>query len=517
MTGFLRLDPRRLALLASLALAIGLAPERALAQPTMARRVVVQQFSGPRGSTARAALVRNLEENGVVVVSDDEVRDARERLQLGTRIRGEQYVELARELNVVAFIDGRVARRRRAWGLTVRVRNAADGEQIGSESWGGRTAASLNGIRRNGYDRLREHLESARSPSAASQVPEGETPWYARGGEEDEVPPVEEEPTPAPAQPASTRYDAFRIAIVGGTLYRSMDTSVQVYASQRGLADPMSPSSASEFVDETRRYQSGGIGHFELGGEAELYPGAFGDQPFPYLGVVGAFTHSIGVQSNGVDRDSGQPVAVPTDQLDLFVGVRGRYRFGPDRREPEIHFDAGWGMFQFDLGLDQLQLITPDTIIPPMQHGYVQLGAGINYGIVPTYLTVGVDLAYRIGVSAGGDMRNVWGTETGPSNGLSLGLEIKTEIPEIVQGFFLALRLRYFQFTTNFEGQVGCANADECAGFQNPWADTRLWEVWPVEPPAGGAVDLDAVVGGPRSDVNDNYVRLQLAIGYAFR
>ncbi len=504
---------KRRFLTAILTLGLALPSAPALAQPSAAQRVVVQQFSGPRGSTSRAALVRNLEENGVVVVSDAEVREARERLSLGTRLRGEQYVELARELNVAAFIDGRVSRRRRSWALTVRVRNAADGEEIGSESWGGRTAASLGGVRRNGYDRLREHLEAARSPSApAPQVPEGETPWYARG-QDDEAPPADEEPTPAPPRPASTRYDAFRISLVGGTLFRWMETPVDVYASQRGMA-PSAPTTA--LLTETRRYQSGGIGHFELGGEAELYPGAFGDQPFPYLGVVLAFTHSIGVQSNGTNRADGQPVAVPTNQLDFFVGVRGRYRFGAERREPEIHIDAGWGMFNFDLGLPQLQLITPDTIIPPMQHGYVQLGAGINYGIVPTYFTVGVDFAYRIGTNAGGDMRNVWGTETAPSNGASFGLEIKTEIPEIVQGFFLALRLRYFQFTTSFQGQVGCANADECAGYMDPWTDRRLWEVWPVRPPVGGSVDLNDVVGGPTADVNDNYVRLQLAVGWAF-
>ncbi len=491
--------------------ALSASPQRASAQG--ARRVVVQQFSGPRGSTSRAALVRSLEENGVVVLEDDEVRAARERLGLGTRIRGEQYVALGRELNVSAFVDGRVARRRRAWSLTVRVRNAADGEELGSATWGGRTAASLGGVRRNGYDRLREHLESARAPGAAAQtVPEGETPWWARGADQ-EAPPEPEPPEPAPERPRSTRYDVFRISIVGGTLFRSMDTMVDVYAAQRRM---MPPDPATALLTETRRYQSGGIGHFELGGEAELYPGAIGDQPFPYLGAVVSFTHSIGVQSNGVNRLDGQPVAVPTNQLDFFAGLRGRYRFGPDRREPEIRIDAGYGMFQFDLGLEQLQLITPDTIIPPMQHGYLQLGAGISYGIVPTYLTAAVDFAYRIGTNSGGDMRNVWGTETPPSNGFTLGLELKTEIPEIVEGFFLALRVRYFQFTTNFEGQVGCADADECAGYMDPWSDTRLWEPWPVRPPSGGMIDLDDVVGGPQGDVTDHYVRLQLAVGYAF-
>jgi hypothetical protein len=486
-----------------------LASPVAWAQP--ARRVIVQPFSGPQSGGARAALIRDLEENGVVVVPDDQVRAARERLGLGRRLDEEQYVALARELDVSAYVEGRVVRRRRAWSLSLRVRNGADGREVGSETWGGTTAASLGGVRRNGFARLSRYFEQTRSPAAPAAPPEAETPWYARGGPVEE-PEVVEEP---PARPPSTRYDALRIEVVGGTLFRWLDTTVQVYASQRQMA-PLDPTST--FLDEARRYQSGGIGHFELGGRLELYPGAFGEQPFPYLGLVVAFTHSIGVVSNGVDRSTGDTLPVPTNQLDLFVGARGRYRFGADRREPEVHLEAGWGLFHFDLGLDALQRLEPDTVIPPMQHGYVQLGGGLRYGIVPTYFTVGVDFAYRIGTHVGGDTRNVWGIDTGPSNGLIAGLELKTEIPEVAQGFYLALRVQYFHFVTAFRGQVGCARAEECAGYMDPWSDTRLWEVWPVAPPPPGTRPPEnaPVVGGPTSDVTDNYVRAQLAVGFAF-
>ncbi len=501
--------------LASLALLLVLSAGHVLAQPVAARRVVVDRFSGPRGQTARRALIRDLEEHGVVVVDESEVRAARDCLGLGRRLGGEDYPALARDLNVSAFIDGRVRRRRRRWALTVRVRNALDGESLGTASWGGRTAASLGGVRRNGYDRLAAYLEASRAPGVPVTEP-AEEPWYAR--EEAEAP-VEPEPEPEPApRPASSRYDAFRVSVVGGTLYRFMNTPVQVYGAQRGMCDPASGCDpASALVNEERQYQSGGIGHLVLGGQAEVYPGAFGDQPFPYIGALVSFTHSVAVRSNGTDPNTGKTVSVPTNQFDFLVAVRGRYRFGEARREPEIHLDAGWGTFQFNLGMNALQQISPDTVIPPMQYGYVHVGAGINYGIIPTYLTVGLDVAYRIGTNIGNDTRNVWGTSTGPANGLLLGIELKTEIPEIVQGAFIALRVQYFQFTTSFHGQVGCAQAGGCQAYVDPWNDTRAWEVWPVNPPAAGMqANVNDVVGGPRGPVNDNYVRLQLAAGYAF-
>ncbi|MCA9608602.1 MAG: hypothetical protein KC619_23525 [Myxococcales bacterium] len=487
-----------------------------------ATRVVVQSFSGPGGSGLRRRLISDLEENGVEVVSEAEIRRARRELGFGRRIEDDQYVALARELRAAAFIDGRVRRARRRYRLQVRVRNGFDAEVLGGATWEGRRPSSLAAVGRNGYARLRTEIGNARVPPpaqpAANPTPDGEVPWWQRrdGGRrhvaEDEEP-SHEEHDEAP-RPTSNRYDAFRIMILGGTLYRSMDTTVTVYATQRGFS-PADP--ASELLDEARTYHSGGIGHFELGGRFEIYPGAFDEtQSFPYLGLAVDFTHSIGVQSNGFDRNTGEPVAVPTDQLELYVGARFRYRFGEARREPEFHLDAGWGTFSFNLGLDELQRIELDTIIPPMQHGYVQAALGIEYGVVPTYLTLGLSVGGRIGTNIGGDTRNVWGTQTGPSNGLLLEGSLRVEIPEIVQGFFMGINVRYFLFATDFRGQVGCAVAEECAGFMNPWDDRRLWEVWPVEPPGGGMADLDAVVGGPQGPVIDHYVRLQLAIGYAF-
>jgi hypothetical protein len=501
-----------------LALAV-FASARAHAQ---ARRVVVEVFGGPRGAAVRADVIRSFEENGIEIVPDEEVRAARERLSIDRLSEPEQYVALGRELSAHAFVDGRVRRARRSWSATVRVRNAQDGAELGDASWGGRTASSLNGVRRNAFARLSEHLNATTAPQAQPRRPPRAQVVLPDEIENERPPGDEPEPEPAPdpepAPSSDTRYDAFRIALVGGTLFRWMNTPVSVYAAQRGTAScRVNADPASETCEETRVYQSGGIGHFELGGLAEVYPGAFGDQPFPYLGLVLALTHSIGVVTVAPDSTTGSAFGVATNQLDFYAGLRGRYRFGADRREPEIRIDLGWGLFHFNLDLAQLAMIQRQSLVPPMQHGYVHLALGASYGLIPTYLTVGIDVGYNIGTNTGGETRNVWGSETGPSNGLVLGLEIKTEIPEIVRGAFVALRFSYFQFTTNFEGQVGFADPDD-SGYMDPWSDPRLWEPWPVTPPpAGTNADVNDVIGGPTGDVNDNYFRLQLAIGYAFR
>lgn len=488
-------------------IALGLVAAGAFATPSVeaqsGTRVVVERFRGPRGATSRRALVSDLEENGVAVISQGEVTTAREELGFGRRLEEAERVELARRLRASAFIEGRVVRSRRRWRLSLRVYNGRDGAELGRESWAGRTATSLSGVGRNGYSRLSEHLSQASAPEAAATTPDGEVPWWQR--EDAEHPNDEDEPLEeARPRDASTRYDAVRVSLLGGSLFRTMNTTVTIYSAHRGpTAVPR-----TDVHDETRSYQSGDIGHFELGAAIEVYPGAFDDaQTFPYAGLLLSYTNSAFNTTIGADRTTEERVAIGTDQNELFVGLRLRYRLGEARREPEVHLDAGWGMFNFDLNLAALERVHQDTIVPPMQHGYVHFAAGINYGVVPTYVTLGVELGGRIGTNIGAATRNVWGISTAPSNGLLLGANLRAEIPEIVQGAFAGLNVQYMMFETAFSGLPGCAVA--CVGDPDPWTDLSDWEPWPVNA-------VDGVYGGPNGPVTDHYVRLQLAVGFAY-
>ena len=184
-----------------------------------------------------------------------------------------------------------------------------------------------------------------------------------------------------------------------------------------------------------------------------------------------------------------------------------------------LRLTAGYDYFTFDLGATELQTVERDTIIPPMEHGSLVIGAGIELVALPEWVFLTLDVAGRVGVSQGVTTRNVWGTDTGPSNGFSSAFELRVEIPDVVPGaLFFAASVRYFFFATDFRGQVGCAPGTDCSTYMDPWTDSRLWEVWPVSPPApGGVPDLDDVVGGPMETVFDHYVRLQLQFGYVFR
>ena len=84
---------------------------------------------------------------------------------------------------------------------------------------------------------------------------------------------------------------------------------------------------------------------------------------------------------------------------------------------------------------------------------------------------------------------------------------------------FLLERLQYV-FTTTDQGQTACGEDTNCPETVDP-TDPMMaatvdplesWEPWPHGP--GGNAD---VIGGIQDPVDDSYLRLSLAIGYALR
>lgn len=476
-------------------------------QPTrQSVRVIVERFRGTRAGPARNLLISNLSEAGYTVIPDSEVEAARRRLQLPTRMGTDDYVALARELNVAAILDGRVARARRSWNLTVRVRNGVDGSILGSAAWGGRSTSAIDGVGRNGAERLGEHLQAAQAP-VNQQAQSAEPQWYESGYHEDAETPVDDEdPTPDPEPTGTDRYDTGRIMLSGGTLWRSFGTIVDVYAGQHGGSDP------SAVVQQERVYSSAGIGHFELGGEGEIYPGAFGDQPFPYLGLIASFRNSVGLSSTAPSNDPVQgDVDLPTNQMDLRVGLRGRYRFGPRRGDFLLFADVGFVMSTFTFGVDELSQIQRASILPPMEYQSIEIGIGFDVAIVRDALSISAYGRGRIGAGLGVETRNVWGIETSPANGFLFGVELRHDATWLARGAFAAVRLDYFQYITQFRGQVGCY--DVCEPVANPWEDRSLWEVWPVADPTD---PNSRITGGAQDPVTDHNVRWGLYLGYAF-
>lgn len=506
----------------ALALVVGVVP---LAS---AQRVVIERFGGPQAARLRGLLVQSLEENGVELVPDAEVQSAMREAGFRTLREEDDYPRVAQALGASAFVSGRVSRTGRTWVLRVNVRSGADGMRVGAASWSGRNLAALRAVRRSGHTKLAEVLAVARAPATEvggrteTTADPNAPPWYART--EPETPPSDEPPSGEPEDPPADgarnpkRYPGIRFGLLGGTLRRSMQANVLVDSAFRPPFEP------GMRLEEERVYQSAGIGHLEMGFSFELFPDAFVANPtVPWLGLVVHYRHSLLLDSEGpsclpssepdpalvgdvdVPRGARCPnsdvVPVETTQQELYAGVRLEPNVGADVRGPWLTFDAGYGFFKFTLDPKDLVLLERTTIVPPLDYRYVNVGAGIRYGLHPM-LFLGARFAYRVGLDVGADARRIWGASTGRPSGLQVGAELRHEMTWLADGAFLAIGVEWFRFTTVFRGQTACQAGSECAEYE-------LWEPWPE---TGDIVD-----GGIRDPLDDDYLRLTLNIGWAYR
>lgn len=517
------------------------------------KRVVVEGIGGPQGGRLERLLLSNLQEaSGIEVVSEDEAEEVARELGIDRRRwQEEDYVAIAEQLNVAAFIDGYVRRRRRRWGLIVRVRNGADGSRLGGRSWGGRTVGSLRGVRRNAYARLERYLQKAEAPAKPEPEPksEGESGSEGEGGPEgqgagtgtqqadsegedreggkddskgdegqdEQTDTDDSDDDSGPDAPRA--YPGLGIQLLGGTLSRSLDATADVAAC---LRDPpiagscTAAQSNTNIITEDRQYQSGGIGHAELGFQMSLYPGALiEDRTFPWLGAMLRYRHSAGVKTTaGACRDGVRDcpeqdvVDVSTSQRDIYLAARGRYWFWFGERALRLRGEVGWGNFRFRLSPEDLQLIQRDEIVPPFSYNYAQLGAAASVDLVPVYLSLGGEFGWRFGLGVGADTQRIWGAQTTDTQGFIAGVELRSRMPYVVEGAYVGLQVQFFRFETTFEGQ------SLCAGGGTNCPDTELWEPWPYEQGALG--NTDNVVGGLENPVQDTYIRTSLVLGYEY-
>jgi len=494
---------RGLFVIASLLLA---AP--ALAQAPGGTRVAVERFRGPQSGAIRNALVGDLQENGVEVVPLDEVRAKARELFGRTRLQDDDYPQVAQALNLTAFIDGRVNRRRRRWGLRVRVRNAADGMILGTARWGGRTIGALRAVRRNGHRKLQQYLQlaSAPAPPQPEQPPPPDpnaNPWYASGEEpestETEVDEEEAEPGDRP------RHDGVRVGVTIGTLKRSMSTPVTVDPSLR----PGAPAGVP--VPEVREYNSGGLGHMEIGVTADLFPGALLEDPVAeWLGLTFSFRNSVLLETNGPTCDPAlEPIdgmpdrcpagggSVPVDSLqrEWYVGAKVEHAIGSGiAGGPWILVDLGYGNFRFDLDVDDLALLDRPTIVAPMEYSYLHVGGGVRFGLHEMVL-LGARFGYRQGFDIGDDAQAIWGAGTDGFRGWQVGADLVHNMLWASERIYATLSVEYFRFRTEFSGPTACYVVD-AEGLCN---NGSLWE--PVT---------------FQEAVDDDYLRLSLTLGYRY-
>ncbi len=518
----------------------------AKAQP---KYVFVEQFLGPHSEELQRRVMSHLRKGiSYQVVDASELSAYRRRFRVRT-MREKDWIGFAKKHRISAFVAGTVERRRRRrWEATLTVRSAADSRVVGTHTW---RARNSSGLLRKGKQETKKVLPfmlstrypgeappkppkarpspgnpSPGNPSSPSQPKSSSkkraaSPWLfedqlmlkmSKGKKQGNTKARESAQKRVP-RGRDPRWQAIYVQALFGTLNRTMVGQLKVY--DRGRT----ANANYEELREERNYAGSLPGHLEGGLAAEFYPGVQFDLPWLRpLGIALSYRQSLllgaegcALRSNLAEPCSDQErISIGTSQSELYFGLKGKFYIVEEEQSLQLVPQVGIGIFRFDFNLDDLRALELPSVIPPLVYQYLQLGLEIRYELVPRYLELGAYYAFRGGL-APPDPNRIWGTDTEPASGFSLGVNLKSDAPYLFNNAFWTFGLEWFRFTTKFNGQAGCGlpGGQACSADKEDWENNEPWELFPAD-------ENGDVNGGPQADVDDTYIRLSLGLGWAF-
>lgn len=385
------------------------------------RRVVVGSFTGRGAARARSQVVRALSGREYELVPQDDLQAAARRLEVDLETE-DGLRDAARELEVAAYLSGTGRRRGRMWTVSVLVRNGADGREVGSADFGGRSAARMAAtVSRAGYDRLSPLIAQTEAPAAVQAVV-GPIEVDTGGGDDDEDEDEDEDEPDEPSTPLEREYDALDLMIAAHPFSRRLSYNQDLYGLLREYSLQFGPA-----VLLTGRWYLGA--HFTNG---------FG----AHLGIDFSWERAFGIDSKRADGE-----VFPTNSRAWYVGARGRLPYG----RHEFSVGAGYGLHSFvveSAGPSQPgRLNVP--LLPGATYRYIGFGAEARFvtevGFVGT-----IRIGYRVLTDLGGIESNLWFPRAS-GGGMDAGVEVGWAFDE---GLELRLGWDVRRYFMSFNPQV---------------------------------------------------------------
>ncbi|MFW5921128.1 MAG: hypothetical protein ACOCUS_04755 [Polyangiales bacterium] len=334
-------------------------------------RVCVRSFGGPNAEMVRRAVVRVLGARGELsLVPHADVEATTDRL--GTaEDDAEGWVEVAREHELDALVEGRVQRRGRGWRTVVRVREGRSGEVVATLERAHRSGrAMVRRIQRATWSALGEDLVAARRPAPA----------------EPETEPASEEQSPRTSQ---------RIDEAAADAESADETSAPDDSAE-GDARALHVSLGLELFTRELRFTDDLLGElpdYELSAAPALdvglawYPGAhFTDGIGASFGLTARWSRGFAIQSvsnqgSGPGRDTYRRI--------VELGLRWQHAFGPVA--PTLAVAYGAHEFRIEPPPAGPRGSERDDV-PFAKYLYVRIAGGAAVDVGP--LVVDVELAW---------------------------------------------------------------------------------------------------------------------------
>jgi hypothetical protein len=340
--------------------------------------VMVRPFEGPKSQTIHDRVISALEAEGVILIPEG--------FEDGIKLADAPgpYVEVARKNQIKAYLHGQTKMTRKAWSVTLKLRNGADGKTIATKTLSNYSLPGLlKKIDKELATSLADALDHASVPgghpkkqgpltsddndkAAADTEKAADASTEVTLEAEPSSSPAsitDSAPTPPPQTPrATTSRGPTLIAGVGfGLLQRNLQYS-------SGVADAY----------ETK-LQSHSLTAPALTLYGQWYPGAYKfDGPLANIGLALGLYRSVGGATTV--RDGSQSAVKLTSTFTEFtLGLRGRIPV----RKFELGLNAAWGMQSMVLdGDNEASMANPDGdpgIVPDIKYTFFQFGPDLHF------------------------------------------------------------------------------------------------------------------------------------------
>jgi len=325
------------------------------------KRIVVLDFDGAGSTAVRGYVVNALGDHEELdIVPMREVENAASRLGVSFDTP-EDYVRVAEDLELSAFIGGSLGRAGKNFRAKIWVRNGATGEVVHEEPWSRKNRAQLKTIEANFWEVMGPHIMASSAPTRvdASAEPAPPPPMMTEESLDTESPKAVEEP---PSDPS--KHPALIASIGPRLLSRTLQFD----------DDPLG---------NLRSYETKAA--FEVAIAAQWYPGAHSRSDWlANIGLDVDADYAIGLKS----KERGKSLATTAYELGGGLIVR----IPLDMFEPRIRL--GYVRHVFDVD-------TASTVfLPSMTYSSARLGLGTALKIVDA-LSLDVGLAYLFVLDAG--------------------------------------------------------------------------------------------------------------------
>ncbi len=400
----------------------------ALPQPVQAqsdRTGVVLRFSGSRGSAARSAVIRAIDER-INLMGRAEVED-NARNTGATLDEAPGMASVAREMGLSLFVSGRVRGRGSRGRTEIRIHDAIGNEVAMREGPAPIGRARLGRIGRAASEALDQALEAISAREAQEQR-------------------EREEADAAAAAAAAAQRQTWEAEEAEEEDEEATEGGLPRFVGLLGFDGRTRDAALDLLGGGGRDYDSGTFGVLTL--QLSSYP--MGDRAGAIRGIYAQvdFGVSLGLKSQEQLSDGSFGPVLSTTAMQFLLHVGYLYPIGDD--DARIGAMLGFGLDSFSLG--------DNSSMSSSKYTFLRIGLAGDVRVYEELLRARVDVGYRLTFGVG-DLTPTFG-EDASANGFDIGLSL---LATLEMGIVVGARFGFTRYGVSFTG-AGASPADRPAG-----------------------------------------------------